>query len=484
MNFRYGIAVAALATLAACGEKPTAPPPAADAGNIAAAAQQVAAKEKEAQQAGVEAVVYGLPLVIMDITRAKTTNVAAPGGFDAPVNQFVHVRAFPDASFRDVVRANVDTLYSSVWLDLSKEPMVLSVPDTRGRYYLMPMIDAWTNIFASPGKRTTGTKAGHFAITGPGWSGPLPKGMQELKSPTNMVWIIGRTQTNGPKDYAAVHAIQDGYKLVPLSAFGKPYTAPKGQVDPAVDMKTPPVEQLKKMTTEMFFNRLAQLLKINPPPPAEAAVLGKLAQIGVVPGEKFDPSKLDPAVAKGLQNAFAVAMEKLDAASKQTGAPVNGWRVPAMVLGNFGTEYGVRAVVALVGLGANLPADAVYPSAFVDGDGKPLSGANRYVVHFDKGATPPVNAFWSVTMYDAQSFFVDNKLNRYAISSWMPLRRNADGSLDIYIQNESPGKDKEANWLPAPKGDFNVTMRMYWPTDKSPSILDATWKPSAIRQAQ
>ncbi|MGZ8253311.1 MAG: DUF1254 domain-containing protein [Burkholderiaceae bacterium] len=484
MNFRYGIAVAALATLAACGEKPTAPPPAADAGNIAAAAQQVAAKEKEALQAGVEAVVYGLPLVIMDITRAKTTNVAAPGGFDAPVNQFVHVRAFPDASFRDVVRANVDTLYSSVWLDLSKEPMVLSVPDTRGRYYLMPMIDAWTNIFASPGKRTTGTKAGHFAITGPGWSGPLPKGMQELKSPTNMVWIIGRTQTNGPKDYAAVHAIQDGYKLVPLSAFGKPYTAPKGQVDPAVDMKTPPVEQLKKMTTEMFFNRLAQLLKINPPPPAEAAVLGKLAQIGVVPGEKFDPSKLDPAVAKGLQNAFAVAMEKLDAASKQTGAPVNGWRVPAMVLGNFGTEYGVRAVVALVGLGANLPADAVYPSAFVDGDGKPLSGANRYVVHFDKGATPPVNAFWSVTMYDAQSFFVDNKLNRYAISSWMPLRRNADGSLDIYIQNESPGKDKEANWLPAPKGDFNVTMRMYWPTDKSPSILDATWKPSAIRQAQ
>ncbi|MGZ9030117.1 MAG: DUF1254 domain-containing protein [Burkholderiaceae bacterium] len=484
MNFRYGIAVAALATLAACGEKPTAPPPAADAGNIAAAAQQVAAKEKEALQAGVEAVVYGLPLVIMDITRAKTTNVAAPGGFDAPVNQFVHVRAFPDASFRDVVRANVDTLYSSVWLDLSKEPMVLSVPDTRGRYYLMPMIDAWTNIFASPGKRTTGTKAGHFAITGPGWSGPLPKGMQELKSPTNMVWIIGRTQTNGPKDYAAVHAIQDGYKLVPLSAFGKPYTAPKGQVDPAVDMKTPPVEQLKKMTTEMFFNRLAQLLKINPPPPAEAAVLGKLAQIGVVPGEKFDPSKLDPAVAKGLQNAFAVAMEKLDAASKQTGAPINGWRVPAMVLGNFGTEYGVRAVVALVGLGANLPADAVYPSAFVDGDGKPLSGANRYVVHFDKGATPPVNAFWSVTMYDAQSFFVDNKLNRYAISSWMPLRRNADGSLDIYIQNESPGKDKEANWLPAPKGDFNVTMRMYWPTDKSPSILDATWKPSAIRQAQ
>ncbi len=199
------------------------------------------------------------------------------------MNQFVHVRAFPDASFKDVVRANVDTLYSSAWLDLSKEPIVLSVPDTRGRYYLMPMIDAWTNIFASPGKRTTGTKAGHFAITGPGWSGTLPKGVQELKSPTNMVWIIGRTQTNGPKDYAAVHAIQDGYKLVPLSAFGKPYTAPKGEVDPAVDMKTPPVEQLKKMTTEAFLGRLAALLKANPPPASEAPVLAKLAKIGVVP---------------------------------------------------------------------------------------------------------------------------------------------------------------------------------------------------------
>lgn len=152
----------------------------------------------------------------------------------------VNMRAFPDASFKDVVRATVDTLYSSAFLDLSKEPMVLSVPDTKGRYYLMPMLDAWTNIFASPGKRTTGTKAGHFAVTGPGWTGELPKGVQELKSPTNMVWIIGRTQTDGPKDYPAVHAIQDGYKLTPLSAFGKPYKAPEGLIDPSVHMKAAP----------------------------------------------------------------------------------------------------------------------------------------------------------------------------------------------------------------------------------------------------
>ena len=151
-----------------------------------------------------------------------------------------------------------------------------------------------------------------------------------------------------------------------------------------------------------------------------------------------------------------------------------------MTVGKYGTDYGERAIVALVGLGANLPADAVYPSAFMDGDGKPLNGAHRYVLHFDKDATPPVNAFWSVTMYNAQSFFVANPINRYAISSWMSLQHNKDGSLDLYIQRESPGKNKEANWLPAAEGDFSVTMRMYWPKEKPPSILDATWKPPGI----
>ena len=166
-------------------------------------------------------------------------------------------------------------------------------------------------------------------------------------------------------------------------------------------MKTPPVEQLQKMSSEAFFNRLAALLKSNPPPAAEAPLLDKLKAIGIVPGEKFDPSKLEPAVAKGLEKSVPWRMEKLQAASKESGAPVNGWRVPPMVLGNFGTDYGTRAVVALIGLGANLPADAVYPSAFVDADGQPLDGANKYVIHFDKGATPPVNAFWSITMYTA-----------------------------------------------------------------------------------
>lgn len=481
------IVIVAMGALLGCrDQKPASPPDGAKAQDesktAAVAATEADAKEKEALKAGVEAVVYGLPLMMMDITKEKTTNVAKPEAFAAPINQFVSVRAFPDASFKDVVRANVDTLYSSAFLDLAAEPIVLSAPDTHGRYYLMPMLDAWTNIFASPGKRTTGTKARHFAITGPDWKGALPKGVTELKSPTNMAWIIGRTQTNGPKDYPAVHKIQDGYTLVPLSAFGKPYTPPAGKVDPNLDTKTPPVEQVQKMSAESFFNRMAVLLKSNPPPASDAPILEKLKAIGIVPGEKFDPSKLAPAVANGLESSVKVAMEKLLAASKNTGAPVNGWRVPPMILGNYGADYGARAVVALIGLGANLPQDAVYPSAFVAGDGKPLDGANKYVIHFDKGALPPVRAFWSITMYDPASFFVANPINRYAISSWMPFKKNVDGSLDIYVQSRSPGKDKELNWLPAGEKDFNLTLRMYWPEEKAPSILDGTWKPPAVKQ--
>ena len=475
--------LAAIVALAACGQKT--PPPAESAAAPPMAAAEAALKEQKALEAGVEAVVYGLPLVIMDITRAKTTNVTGVESFAAPLNQFANVREFPDASFKDVVRANVDTLYSSAFLDLSKEPMVMSVPDTNGRYYLMPMLDAWTNIIGSPGKRTTGTKAGSFAITGPGWTGTLPAGISEIKSPTNMVWIIGRTQTNGPEDYAAVHAIQGGFKLVPLSAYGKPYTPPAGTVDPNVDMKTAPVDQLKAMSATTFFSRLAALLKDNPPPASEAPILARLAALGIVPGEPFDPSKLDPAVAKGLEQSVSAALEKLNAASKETGAPVNGWRVPPMILGNFGSEYGARAVVALVGLGANLPADAVYPSVFVDADGQPLDSANKYVIRFEKDSAPPVNAFWSVTMYDPNSFFVPNSINRYAVSSWMPLRKNADGSIEIYVQSESPGKEKEANWLPAPaSGPFNMTMRMYWPKEQAPSIIDGSWKPPAVTKVK
>jgi hypothetical protein len=308
--------------------------------------------------------------------------------------------------------------------------------------------------------------------------------MREIKSPTNTVGILGRTQTNGPEDYPAVHTVQAGFKLVPLSLFGKPYAAPDGLVDPNADMKTPPVEQLQKMTGVEFLTTLARLLKSNPPPAADQPILAKLATIGVIPGQDFDPSRLDPAIAKGLEGVVSSAIATLQKEAKQMGTDVNGWRIPKMDIGAFGTDYDTRAFIALIAFGANLPADSLYPTSFVDAEGKPLNGANRYTLHFDAGLTPPVNAFWSVTMYDPQSFFVDNPINRYAISSWMPLHHNGDGSLDICIQHDSPGADKETNWLPAPDSGFNITLRMYWPKDETPSIIDGSWKPPAVKKVR
>ena len=461
-------------------QTPSASPQAAPSAN---GGDTTSTRESHVMDTAVQAVIYGLPLVMMDLTMKRSTNVKHSAGMAAPVNQFAHAPIFPPAAFKNVVRANVDTLYSSAFLDISVEPLVLSVPDTNGRYYLLPMLDAWTNVFATPGARTTGTQAKTFVVTGPDWTGKLPAGMQEFKSPTNMVWILGRTQTDGPGDYAAVHAIQSGFKLVPLSQFGKPYTAPDGVVDLAADMKTPPVEELQHMTGVEFLTAFARLLKSNPPSAADAPVLAKLKAIGVVPGEPFDPGKLDPAVAKELDGAVKVAIGMLQKKATQIGASVNGWRIPKMNIAAFGTDYDLRAFIALIAFGANLPEDALYPTTFVDGEGKPLNGANRYTLHFDAGLAPPVNAFWSVTMYDPQSYFVENSIKRYAISSWMPLRRNNDGSLDIYIQHESPGTDNESNWLPAPDGNFNVTMRMYWPRAEDPSIIDGSWKPPALTRS-
>jgi hypothetical protein len=209
-------------------------------------------------------------------------------------------------------------------------------------------------------------------------------------------------------------------------------------------------------------------------------MLARLATIGVIPGQPFDPNKLDPATAKTFNGAVLAAIASLQEKQKQFGTSVNGWHIPKMNVGAFGTDYETRAIIALIALAANLPEDALYPTTFVDGDNKPLNGANRYILHFGKGLMPPVNAFWSVTVYDSDSFFVDNPIHRYAISSWMPLKRNSDGTLDIYIQHDSLGAGEEANLLPAPDGVFNVTMRMYWPKRQAPSILDGSWKPPAL----
>jgi hypothetical protein len=347
----------------------------------------------------------------------------------------------------------------------------------------MPMLSGWTDVFAVPGKRTTGTAAQTYAITGPKWKGQLPKGMKEMRSPTDMVWILGRTYCTGtPEDYAACHAIMDKYKLVPLSAYGKDYTPPNGKVDASIDTKTPVREQVNSLSAAGYFNLLAKLMKQNPPAAADAPMVAKLAQLGIAPGQSFDSSKLGPAT-DALETVPQEAFEKIMAHFRQAGTNEGGW-VFTTKTGIYRTDYLQRALITAIGLGANRPQDAVYPTSEVDADGKPYDGANKYVMHFDKGRLPPADGFWSLTMYNGDYFFVDNPLNRYTLSERNELKENSDGSVDLYIQNENPGPDKESNWLPAPDRKFILMLRLYWPRETPPSILNGTWQPPGVKEVE
>ena len=437
--------------------------------------------EEEAHAIGVDAYLYFYPILTMDVTRKQLTNEEPkPGGIGGPMNRFANVGAFPAADMRVVVRPNFDTLYSSGWLDLTKEPMVVSAPDTDGRYYLLPMLDMWTDVFASPGWRTTGTKVGNFLVTPPGWTSTVPDDMTQIQAPTPYVWIIGRTKTDGPADYDAVHKIQAGYKITPLSQWGGEPTAPEVKIDPSVDMKTPPKIQVDTMPADKYFAYAAELLKLHPPHITDQPIIAQLKRIGFEVGKSFDLDKADPAVKKGLASAAEDAQKLMEWKVPTLARIANGWSMNTDTMGVYGNYYLKRAIVTQLGLGANLPEDAIYPLNLADDTGKPLDGASNYVLHFDKGQTPPVNAFWSVTLYDPQGFQVANPLNRFAVSSWMPFKYNSDGSLDLYFQNESPGADKEANWLPAPKGPYNLTMRLYAPKAEA---LTGKWNPPPVTRA-
>ncbi|PCC75180.1 Uncharacterized conserved protein [Nannocystis exedens] len=414
---------------------------------------------------------FAYPLVLMDVTRQVMT-------VQTPVHTFQHLRAYPSAKFRDVVSPNADTLYSSAWLDLAREPIVLSIPDMGKRYWLMPMLDGWTNVFASPGTRTTGNRAQHFAVVGPGWQGQLPEGLVELRAPTDMVWIIGRTEVKNPLDTLAVHKLQDQFKLTPLSGWGPMAVAPEPPPPTTgVDVGTPPPQQVFAMPPEQFFARLAELLPENPPADADAPMVEKMRELKLVRGEPWSAADLAPAEALALREGVEDARAELAAAARHLpGDRVNGWRIVGDT-GQYGVDYERRALVAEVGLGANLPQDALYPATSVDGNGQPLTGAHRYVLHFDRGETPPVHGFWSVTLYDDQHYFVDNPLGRHALGSRSKLRRNKDGSIDLYLQQTSPGQAREANWLPAPAGPFNLVMRLYWPEEPA---LRGDWVPPPV----
>ncbi len=433
--------------------------------------------EADANQIAQDVYIYAYPLMMMDMTKRVMTNVQTPGNMRAPLNQFVHTREFASSDAHDMTTPNMDTLSSVAWVDLAKEPYILHVPNEKGRYYSMTMLDGWTEVLASPGTRTTGTGAHDFALVGPHFKGKLPRGVKPLKSETDIVWIVGKTFCDGsPQDLEIVHSIQDQYTLTPLSAYGKSYTPPSGTVDPSIDMQTIARDQVDNMNSIVYFTRFAEILKSNTPDQMDQPMIAKLAAIGITPGQSLDVTKLDPMISKALDNAVKISQEKIKAYESTGISNKNGWLF-SMKTGSYGTDYLQRALVAAVGLGANPPEDAIYPVKFHDTTNQTLNGLNRYVLHFEKNQIPPVRGLWSVTMYNDQYFFVPNPLNRYALSKRDKLKFNPDGSLDLYVQSEAPPAALASNWLPAPLGDFVLMLRLYWPKE---SVLSGRWNPPVI----
>lgn len=397
------------------------------------------------------------------------TNVAAPSGARAPLNRFAHLHRFPDPAFKAIVGTNAHTLYSLAWLDLSAEPLLVDIPDTGGRSYLMPLIDAWTDVFVCLGPRTIGTDGGTYAIAGPGWSGPLPSGVRRFDAPTNTVWAICHTHATGRDDLDFGRSIQQRLTLVPLSAHGTSYTPPQGTADPELDSKPSPHLRVMKMTAAEFLEELAREMDANRPATGDRLILDRLAAIGLRPGEPFAWAKLPGEIREALEIGFedgreAVAVPPLPRLE-------NGWQSLRVGLGAHGTDYLRRAQAANVALGIAHPEDAVFPLTASDGDGRRLNGAHRYMLRFESGGLPPVEALWSLALYDMDQLLVDNPIDRYALGDRDELELRPDGSLEIAIQHDRP-EGSDANWLPAPVGDFNLMLHMYWPSQR---VLDGGW---------
>jgi hypothetical protein len=416
---------------------------------------------------GAEAFLFGYPLVMMETTRVHSQK------YIGPENELRRVRLFPDATFKDVVRPNVDTLYTTAFISMKEGPWVFEMPANDERYELMPFMDAWTHVFASPGTRTSGTQGSTYLLVGPKWQGQTPAGMNLLRAPTDMVWLIGRTQTNGPADFERVHRLQDRLKLYRL---GGPSNTPSTW-QASAQKSAPPVVQMKEMSMREFYERLMQLMVENPAKAEDKAMLDRLASHQLEPGKPVQLSAIDTA-------SFAlgrwIANRKVTQALQQK-VKDGTWSTPPLSLGNYGTDYNIRAVVAMVGLGANLPEDALYPNTSLDAHGQALHGQHRYQLHFDAAKLPPVKAFWSITAYGADEFLMANELKRFALGDRDKLVYNVDGSLDIWIQATRPtDATQAANWLPV-KADapFLLNARLYWP---KPEALQGTWQMPAVKR--
>jgi hypothetical protein len=345
------------------------------------------------------------------------------------------------------------------------------------------VIDTWNDVPAAPGARTHGDKGGTFLLVRPNFKGEIPAGLEVVRCDTSLCLLGGRTYVSGPDDLPAVHTIQDGYRLIPLSQWNGPgttYTPPASvPVKPGIDAKTPVPVQVFKLSAEQYFNDMAMQLVHNPARPADAPIMARLAQLGIKPGATFQMSAFDADTQKAIADGVAAGQQAIRDEESKMGEMVNGWQL-ARDLGRYGTKYTYRAAWTSYAVGGNVIEDALYPFGLVDADGKQFDSANPYVLHFAKDAMPPVEAFWSLTMYDQDSYLVDNPLNRYSLGDRSNCKLGEDGSLTLYIQSDSPGTNKERNWLPSPKaGPLKLALRLYVP---KPQVADGTWQPPAVQR--
>lgn len=430
-----------------------------------------------------KAAIYALPLVIMDITREQF--FASPASADATPNRFFHVPILGSARSRTVVRPNVDTIYSSAWLELADGPVVMTLPPSNGRYFLVQCMDAWTNVFADPGIRTLGDRGAKYAIVGPDWHGSLPVGVSKVRSPTQMAWVLARIYVRDQADLPAARAFQRELDLRPLNESSAASFQPA--YPRLTELSAPRVttmDALRAMKPDVFWQRFLKLTADNSPSPDDAPFIKQaLKPLGVTPGAPKSWTEFDEEDRRNLAEGVRQVIDALGSPSssqESSSTMSTGWRgtSPTMAQGSYGTDYLRRAIVALWGLGANLRADAVYLTTSVDGIGDRLDGSRRYSLTFGSGGTPPVAGFWSMTLYDANGYLVENPMNRNAIRSGSDLALSQNGSLTIYLQPDDPGPDRHANWLPTPRGEtFELTLRAYWPSD---ALLAWKWTPPPV----
>lgn len=422
---------------------------------------------------------YAYPLVIMKISQDMMFTI--PFRDKAWPNKFIHFKNLAGPKNKAVVLGNRNTLYSVGWVDVGAGPVLFEIPDMGERYYVMPLLDAWTNTFQSLGSRTTGQGAQKYVLVGKDWVGDVPAGYEKIVSPTDMVWITGRIQADSAEDAIQAGILQDQYRLIADAEA-------RGDADPFASYKPTfkaikvrkPVPYSLKLSVEKYYDTFFQMWADNPSPPADADMLALIARAGIT-SDTRSFSELSAAVQTqlkvGLKNKQAAYLKAFYDGTNQTGP----WAFnldPNM--GDWGTSFSRRAYWGMWGLGTNIAKDAVYGVSQLDADMNALNGQTTYRIHFEAGATPPTNAFWSVTNYDADGYLEANEYDRYALGSNHDLEYNADGSLDFYLSHKKP-RGKNLNWVPAPKDDFKVLLRIYWPKQ---SVLDEEWELPPIERIE